>query len=81
MILKETECIQWDTEKETKQTDDKVEQVVNGWVDPWLKLSLGGGAKESKGMQLHQYEKKKKEAWAEEELSQHYFSFYFPQFV
>lgn len=29
MILKETKSIHWDTEMKTKQTDDKVEQVVN----------------------------------------------------
>lgn len=76
MFLKGTKCIQWDTEKETKQTDDKAEQVVNGLVDPWLKLSLGGGAKESKGMslQLHQLPSMKKETWVEDAQSALFFS-------
>lgn len=34
MILKEVKCIHQDMEKETKQRDDKVEQLVNGRVDP-----------------------------------------------
>lgn len=38
MILKEVKCIHWDVERETKQKDDKGEHVVNGRVDPWLKL-------------------------------------------
>lgn len=37
---------------EAKQSDDKVQQMVNRWVDPYLKLRLGGGAKDSKGMSL-----------------------------
>lgn len=79
MILKEVRCIHWDMEKETKQKDDKVEQVVNGRVDPWLKLRLGGGAKELQGMslQLYQLPSMKNEAWVEEESSQHYFLFIF----
>lgn len=63
-------------ERETKQKDDKVEQVVNGWDDPWLKLSLGGGAKELKGMSLQLYQlptMKKKESWVEEESSALFF--------
>lgn len=81
MILKEVKCIHWDMEKETKQKDDKVEQVVNGWVDPWLKISLGGGAKELKRMsvQLYQIPSMKKRGLSREESSQHYFSLYFPQ--
>lgn len=34
MILKEVISIHRDMERETKQKDDKVEQVVNGQVDP-----------------------------------------------
>lgn len=55
MILKEVISIHRDMERETKQKDDKAEQVVNGQVDPWLKLSLDC-AKELKGMTLQLYQ-------------------------
>lgn len=81
MILKEVRCIHWDMEKETKQKDDKVEQVVNGRVDPWLKLRLGGGAKELQGMslQLYQLPSMKKRGLSRGRVQSALFSLYFPQ--